>query len=100
MGMVRPSKSKTDRRRPSRRDLQPDEGGTVMARVIAFYVPENFRRKVTTVPPAQPGKVIAFCMRKKTVGGNPASKAPPPQIEQPGCESGLFSLVENLISRV
>jgi len=31
-----------------------------MARVIAFYIPSNFRRKATPVPQVQPGKVIQF----------------------------------------
>jgi hypothetical protein len=32
-----------------------------MARVIEFYIPTSFRRKVTPVPQSQPGKVIEFC---------------------------------------
>jgi hypothetical protein len=31
-----------------------------MARVITFYIPANFRPKVTWVPPVQRGKVIEF----------------------------------------
>jgi len=32
-----------------------------MARVIEFYIPTNFRRKVASVTPqSQPGKVIEF----------------------------------------
>jgi hypothetical protein len=38
----------------------------VMARVIEFYVPTNFRRKMASVPPqSQPGKVIEFCLLAK-----------------------------------
>jgi hypothetical protein len=37
-----------------------------MARVIEFYIPTNFRRKVASVPPqSQPGKVIEFCLLAK-----------------------------------
>lgn len=32
-----------------------------MARVIEFYIPTNFQRKVTSVLRSQPGKVIEFC---------------------------------------
>ena len=43
-----------------------DEGEAVMARVIEFYIPTNFRRKVASVPPqSQPGKVIEFCLLAK-----------------------------------
>jgi hypothetical protein len=31
-----------------------------MARVIPFYIPENFRPKVKWIPSAGPGKVIEF----------------------------------------
>jgi hypothetical protein len=36
-----------------------------MARIIDFYTPENFRRKGSSVPQAQPGKVIVFSLRAK-----------------------------------
>src|ERR1035441_1615011 len=43
-----------------------DEGEAVMARVIEFYIPTNFRRKVASVPPqSQPEKVIEFCLLAK-----------------------------------
>ena len=32
-----------------------------MARVVEFYIPTSFRRKVTPVRQSQPGKVIEFC---------------------------------------
>jgi len=32
-----------------------------MARVIEFYIPTSFRRKVTPVPQSRLGKVIEFC---------------------------------------
>ena len=36
------------------------ERGSVMTPVIEFYIPTNFRRKVTPVPQSEPGKVIEF----------------------------------------
>ena len=42
-----------------------DEGEAVMARVIEFYIPTNFRRKVASVPQSQPGKVIEFFLLAK-----------------------------------
>ena len=35
-----------------------------MARVIEFYIPTNFRRKVTWVPSSQPERVIASYWRR------------------------------------
>ena len=47
-------------------EILQDEGEAVMARVIEFYIPTNFRRKVASVPPqSQPGKVIEFCLLAK-----------------------------------
>ncbi len=40
------------------------KGELVMARVIAFYTPNNFR-KVTPVPQRQLGKVIEFPLRSR-----------------------------------
>jgi len=38
-----------------------------MARVIEFYVPGNFRRSATWIPPRQRGKVIQFpALQKKS----------------------------------
>jgi hypothetical protein len=31
-----------------------------MARVITFYIPDNFRPKVKWIPPSRRGKVIEF----------------------------------------
>jgi hypothetical protein len=36
-----------------------------VARVIAFYVPTNFRKPLKGVPKFQPGKVIEFCSQTK-----------------------------------
>jgi len=36
---------------------------TVMAKVIEFYVPKNFRKPMRTQP--QPGKIIEFCSQTK-----------------------------------
>ena len=37
-----------------------------MARVIEFYIPKNFRRKLPLVPPqSQPGQIIEFCLLAK-----------------------------------
>jgi len=47
-------------------EILQDEGEAVMARVIEFYIPMNFRRKVASVPSqSQPGKVIEFCRLAK-----------------------------------
>jgi hypothetical protein len=46
-------------------EILPDEGEAVMARVIEFYIPTNFRRKVASVQQSQPGKVIEFCLVAK-----------------------------------
>jgi hypothetical protein len=35
-----------------------------MARVIEFHIPTNFRRKVTSIPPSQPERVIASYWRR------------------------------------
>jgi hypothetical protein len=35
-----------------------------MAKVIEFYVPASFHKKVKWVPPINRGKVIEFCPRK------------------------------------
>jgi len=40
------------------------KGELVMARVIAFYTPKNFR-KVKPVPQRQLGKVIEFSLRPR-----------------------------------
>jgi hypothetical protein len=37
----------------------------VMAKVIEFYVPKNFRRPLKWDPPPQCGKVIEFCSQTK-----------------------------------
>ena len=36
-----------------------------MAKVIEFYVPDRFRKKVRWVPPTQRGKVIEFPVEVK-----------------------------------
>jgi hypothetical protein len=38
----------------------------VVAKVIEFYLPKNFRRAFVGVAQTQPGKVIEFCSREKT----------------------------------
>jgi hypothetical protein len=37
----------------------------VMAKIIEFYIPNSFRKKVAWVPPEQRGKVIEFCLEVK-----------------------------------
>ena len=37
---------------------------TVMAKVIEFYIPKNFRKPLSTAHP-QPGKIIEFCPQTK-----------------------------------
>jgi hypothetical protein len=37
----------------------------VMAKVIEFYVPKNFRKPLRWTPPVQGGKVIEFCSQTK-----------------------------------
>jgi hypothetical protein len=36
-----------------------------MAKVIEFYIPSRFQRKVAWVPPHKRGKVIEFCTQVK-----------------------------------
>jgi len=36
-----------------------------MAKVIEFYVPNGFQKKVAWVPPQKRGKVIEFCAQVK-----------------------------------
>jgi len=36
-----------------------------VAKVIEFYVPSNFRKRVQWIPPQQRGKVIEFCTTEK-----------------------------------
>jgi hypothetical protein len=36
-----------------------------MAKVIEFYIPSHFQRKVAWVPPQKRGKVIEFCTQVK-----------------------------------
>ena len=35
--------------------------GMIMAKVIEFYIPNSFRKKLAWIPPEQRGKVIEFC---------------------------------------
>jgi hypothetical protein len=37
----------------------------VMAKVIEFYVPKNFRKPLKWAPQLQCGKVIEFCSQRK-----------------------------------
>lgn len=37
-----------------------------MAKIIEFYVPARFHKKVKWVPPVDRGKVIEFCLVRKT----------------------------------
>jgi hypothetical protein len=37
----------------------------VMARVIEFYIPKNFRKPLRTVAQPQLGKIIEFCPQAK-----------------------------------
>jgi len=39
--------------------------GNGVAKVIEFYVPSKFRRRVRWVPPADRGRVIEFCPPEK-----------------------------------
>ena len=41
------------------------ERGTIMAKVIEFYIPNTFRKKVIWIAPEQRGKVIEFCLQVK-----------------------------------
>jgi hypothetical protein len=38
---------------------------TVMAKVIEFYIPKNFRKPLSTVAQPQLGKIIEFCPQAK-----------------------------------
>jgi hypothetical protein len=37
----------------------------VMAKIIEFYIPNSFQKKVAWIPPEQRGKVIEFCVEVK-----------------------------------
>jgi hypothetical protein len=37
----------------------------VMAKVIEFYLPKNFRKSLRTVAQPSPGKIIEFCPQTK-----------------------------------
>ena len=50
-----------------RQGLEQFQGeGAVMAKVIPYYIPSNYRKKGKWIPPNQRGKVIDFtvCFRK------------------------------------
>ena len=36
-----------------------------MAKIIEFYIPNSFQKKVAWIPPQQRGKVIEFCVDVK-----------------------------------
>jgi hypothetical protein len=36
-----------------------------MAKIIEFYIPANFRKRVQWVTPQQRGKIIEFCATEK-----------------------------------
>ena len=42
-----------------------DGSGSAMAKLIAFYVPGKFRKRMLWIPLAQRGKVIEFPSREK-----------------------------------
>jgi hypothetical protein len=37
-----------------------EKAGMTMAKIIEFYIPNNFRKRVTWVSPEQRGKIIEF----------------------------------------
>ncbi len=39
--------------------------GMSMAKVIEFYIPNTFQKRVIWIPPEQRGKVIEFCLQVK-----------------------------------
>ena len=39
--------------------------GAAMAKVIEFYIPNNFRRKVKWIPPQSSGKIIEFRLQTR-----------------------------------
>jgi hypothetical protein len=45
--------------------LGGDHKEIVMAKVIEFWVPKNFRKPLKWEPPQQGGKVIEFCSQAK-----------------------------------
>jgi hypothetical protein len=48
--------------RTTKRRFQDGRGvNRLMAKVIEFYIPSRFQRKVAWVPPQKRGKVIEFC---------------------------------------
>jgi hypothetical protein len=38
--------------------------GIAMAKVIEFYIPSNFQKRMPSIPPKDRGKVIEFCATK------------------------------------
>jgi hypothetical protein len=46
-------------------DVDRKESGIHMAKIIEFYIPNTFRKKVAWIPPEQRGKVIEFCLEEK-----------------------------------
>lgn len=42
----------------------------LMAKVIEFYVPNRFQKKVAWVPPMKRGKMIEFCVQVKSAQAN------------------------------
>jgi hypothetical protein len=64
VGMVKPSKRK--RTAANKTQTSPKETRISMARMIDFHIPTNFQRKVTTSPQSGPGKVLRFCLSKKS----------------------------------
>ena len=59
MGVGGSSKLKTIRTMPKHGNLR-DEGNIFMAKVIDFYIPASFQKRVTSVPDSQRGKLIEF----------------------------------------
>jgi len=51
--------------RTTERRLQSGGSKRVMAKVIEFYIPTRFQKKVAWVPPERRGKVIEFCVQAK-----------------------------------
>jgi hypothetical protein len=67
------SDTKNDRedRRESSQNFEDDHGSeprtkeVAVAKVIEFYVPNNFRKALKWVPELQRGKILEFCTQTK-----------------------------------
>ena len=61
----------------------------LMAKVIEFYIPNRFKRKVAWVPPQNRGKVIEFCAQVKKS---------PSLVERPLRGQGALTAMKSIVN--